>query len=254
MGLFNFFTRKKLFPLPPTAITKRAPRITLVPLQHTSFDLHEPFSCAEITVSNISSTGIGLFTEKVTNWPPPDTLIKGSLHLQDRQLDLQLKIIHSNANIAGCCFLNLPDNFGNTLHHYFQIELAAMKISKIAKKYLKEESDGEAHWFRGSDNCELFLVISADKIIRFTISFFGNLIEYRDAKTLRYSRIDHEENELKMKGSDLISRETSVPKEIGESSMKFVMNIKELSGSHRDFICRAIKETVHPGPGMGGNN
>ncbi len=246
MGLFSkIFARKNQSPTHDPA--SRAPRVTLAPLHHLYFDLCSPISCSKLTIANISTTGIGFFKGKVENWPTSNgTLLSGTLHFQEQAADIQLKIVHINSEVVGCCFTSLPANFENTLSRYFQIELSAMQLDKIAKQYLKEESDGESHWFRGPNNCELFMVVAENSVLRFTISFFGNLLEYRAKKTVRYSRMNQEEeNRAKMKGSELISHETTVPREIGESSIKFIMNIKELAAKHRDFICNIITQAIH---------
>ena len=136
MGLFSkIFGKKKHSPSPPNDLASRAPRVTLVPLHHIYFDLRAPISCNKLLIANISTTGMGFFKEKVENLPTTNgTPLTGTLHFQEQSADIELKIVHVNGEIVGCCFTNLPGNFENKLSRYFQVELTAMQLDKIRAK------------------------------------------------------------------------------------------------------------------------
>ena len=248
MGFFDFFSTNKEADQDNKLIT-RQPRVSIDSLHNISFDAEHPFSCKDIKLANISSTGIGFIKECSDFWPEAETVIEGTLKVLDHQTPMSARIIHITSDIAGCHFTKTSQPVKEILNKYFEVELAAMKMTKVSPEYLKKESDGDPIWFRGSDNCDLFLVASNNHIIRFNISFFGNNIEWQAGESddsinkPRFTTIYSD------KPSDFFTdreynnewQKEEITEELAACAIKFLNNIIELEIDIRKNLYSIIK-------------
>ena len=238
MGLFNFFSKSKKGVEPESdQQLKRPPRVNILQLHGIYFDLVEPIKGGALKITNISSTGIGFTRDSLEQWPAAGSIIKGHLYILDQEIAAALKIVHISPEIAGCSIHGSTRPISAILARYFDVELAAINLSQVAPKYLKKPAKGTANWFRGADNCELYMVVDQDSIISFNITFFGNYIEW-DGKEISFGMIYG--NPLSdgptFKSSELINPLRSIPEEISLGAIKFINNIKELKQKQRECL------------------
>ena len=104
-----------------------------------------------------------------------------------------------------------------------------------------DDPNSLVRWFRGPENCELFLVLDKDNpdhVKRFNLSFFGNYVEGGEGVSLRSGQILEEEfsAKAKYKGSNIVQFEKEIPEEFRVSCRKFLENIEQLDVEIREQI------------------
>lgn len=226
-------------------IIPRAPRIVLTPLHDIFVELKTVEPGNRRRLGNISSSGIGLLPESSETGKavlPVGHSIEGVLGYRERKFPVRLQVVHQLPSITGCLFAYDAASIRSMISRYFELELSAMQLTEVNPRFLKKQADGISSWFRGADNCELFLVQGAAGVVRFYLSFFGNYLGFDLKNGLRYGKIQADEDQEKIgyKGSDLIGFESAIPPEILEAAIKFIGNIKQLKSWQRDFISKVL--------------
>ncbi|MDH5297479.1 MAG: hypothetical protein OEV91_00485 [Desulfobulbaceae bacterium] len=244
-------------PEPEELRVTRAPRVHILPLHNIHFVMAGSGSGDPASLANLSFSGVGLLADGHRRWPPPGAMIFGDFLFGGDRHPVSMLVVRSAGKIVGCQFdSSSKERLRPLVLRYFDLELSALRLYPVDPQYLKEEEDGQPHWLRGHDNCELFLVEREGRLVRFNLTFFGNHIEGGAELPLRFGQVvDTEEGGgdggYKMKESSLISPLASFPPELLERAWRFVANIEPLAEEHRRVILWRLRQGMAGGAGSG---
>lgn len=227
------------------ALTSRDKRIRILPLHEILFTLDD--SSEKIELVNLSITGAGLLKESREEWPPVGSVLSGEFTYRKTRYPVEMHIKHINSNIIGCDFSETHrDSMRKLVTSYFDIELNALQLVKIDSQYIKQRYDGESSWFRGADNCEIFLVENENNIIYFNMSFFGNYIEGGEDKSISVSNVidDDGEGKISTKKSDLVQQIDDSSSEILTHALKFVANANALTARQKSSLNNLLSKSL----------
>ncbi|MGE0614660.1 MAG: hypothetical protein AB7P04_03390 [Bacteriovoracia bacterium] len=231
---------------PDRAFSARAPRVEILPLHDISFI---PESAAgrtspAMSVANISVTGAGIFKGNSGIAVAPGELFKGVFVIPGLQCPAAIRVMHSHTKIIGGRFEDLQREAEKMVIQYFNAEIGAIKMYEVNAKMLKPEPDGKPRWFCSSDRCELFVVESEGKVVRFNIAFFGNFFEGGEGKPVKYGHIIEDDKGVKGKGSALVDLVATTNKTDLDLAVKFVMNIEQLERGQRERIADYLRASI----------
>lgn len=242
MGLGSWF-KKKSISEEEKQLVKRAPRVQITALHGVEFKENQEGKNLQLV--NLSITGVGFLRSSIENWPSSGSVVKGELVFSDRKVQVEAQIVHVSEEIVGCQFQGDLSLIREVVPRYFQLELSALKLVRVKRELLKDEEDGDPLWFRGSDNCELFLVEKGGDWVRFNLVFFGNHFEGTRAGKIQYGQVvEDEPDELQHKSSHLIRQVSSVSQEVIEGAVRFVQNISELPQSYRESLSECLSNAM----------
>lgn len=233
-------------PLPVAeAFPPREHRIRILPLHDILFTLTD--TGEKIELGNLSVTGAGFLRESRREWPPVGSFLSGEFTYRKNKYPVELEIKHISTTNIGCdCTESSGDSMRKLVIQYFDIELNALQLVRIDSQYIKQHHDGESSWFRGPNNCEIFLVEKDKKVTNFTISFFGNHIEGGEQKRLSIGTIlgDDGEGKIGIKKADLIQQVDDSSLEIITHTLKFVANANALTPRQKSALNSYLSESL----------
>jgi len=252
MGILNRLFKKENDDLPTPEQEKRkrtrvdrAPRVQLGALHHISFHQKEPPVSTPLQLANLSTSGVGFMKSSSTTWPSTGSILKGDFLVAGSEIATSLQIVHISAKIVGCRIIENNAEVERMVNDYFNLELSAVRLIPVNPAILKSEPDGKPQWFKGENNCELYVVEKEQRLVRYNLSFFGNYIEGSPRTALKYGHIVEDE-ELKegpkYKGSSIVRLVSDLPVEIIDLSLKFLTNIESLDKG----ILEEIQTTLKP--------
>lgn len=225
----------------------RAPRVQLVPLHHVAFRKKgaEPGD-PMIRMTNLSATGAGFYRDSAPNWPKEGGTLSGHIVLGEKEYEVTLKIVYLTPNRVGGHFIQPPLALKHAVEQYFDLELAALKLDEVRPELLKEEPDGQPHWFIASDHCELFYVERDGRVSHFHLHFFGTYMETDKSGKLRYGKVDesHSPDKPSAKESELIQSTSKPDSAVFEAAVKFVRNIEKADPLARETICNVLSQAM----------
>lgn len=225
----------------------RAPRIRLLSLHGLHFERKVPAFDSKIFITNLSTTGIGFLKESGEPWPEEGSVIEGSLFSQNNHIEIQAKVIHTSTQVVGCHFEGPSKKIEDFVNRFFDLELSALRMNPVNPDILKPENDGTPFWFLGVDNCELYYTVSPNgKVLRFSLSYFGNYLEGGVGRTTKLGHVVEDEGLEKphYKGSALIRVSPTMESSLTETALRFLTNIEKLPSDHRSQIIEFIEEAA----------
>lgn len=228
---------------PPREKIPRAPRIRLQNIHHLI--LTSPRWEGQIlSVINISTTGVG-----VENTNRPADLDVGSVFpamftLNQKTYPILLRIAQVTDRLVGCSFEGETNQLQKAVFDYFVAEISGMEVTEVNSKLLKPDSRGEASWFFGSNNSEIYLTVAKAQVSYFHITLLGNYIECYTDQPPKYGYVVTQEGENKMKPdqSSLIRFTQEMPEATLELFIKFVRHVQNLKTEQRSYILNILEE------------
>jgi len=222
----------------------RAPRIPKEPFHQLSFQF-EGNPNTDFEISNISIGGLGLVARSsasTCSWPQPLIELPATLTIGTQCFRIQFKLVYTGPHTAGGAFVAAPREMLVALQKHLEAELAASAMSYIGPEMLNPEEDGSPHWYR-SDNAELFIVINANRVVRFNAVCFGNYIEAEHGKTLRFGRqIDeHDYSKPSHKASTLTQWDSSLEPATLAMFVRMIKHIPKLKPELKEQVLSFLK-------------
>jgi len=249
MPLFKKFfgdeEEKKLKALEQRAeILERAPRIRLLPLHNIEFTLKHPSATYHIKLANLSLSGAGFIRSTAISWPPVGTILRGDFKVEKKNYPVCAQIVHISPLVVGCSYEGDVSGVQGMIKDYFRVEMLALKMIEVHPGDIpgKKEAEGIPRWFRGQDNCELFLVVEGTDVVRFQMCVFGNYIEGGESNKLSYGTVlgDIDEKKPRSKASSSIRTTEKISIEVMDTAIKFAENIESLAPEYRSAICARL--------------
>ncbi|MCM2324156.1 MAG: PilZ domain-containing protein [Oligoflexia bacterium] len=225
-------------PKAPTALPARPPRIRMLPLHAVSFRVTDPAALGEVSVANISAEGIGL-VPKPGSWPAPGGILAGELRIGEGLSEVKAEVRHANERLVGCRFVQIPEGFRDRVLQAFFTELSALRMVRVNPEVLQRVDDGVPSLFVGDNGCELYLVEGPDGVlVRFTISFFGNVLEGGADGKLQGGQLQDEDSdgEPRYKGSAMHVATGPVSEDLLLTARKLLSNVEGLSPATREKL------------------
>lgn len=221
----------------------RAPRIRLQAIHHVV--LTSPRWDGQVMkVINVSTTGLGV--EDVGR--PEDlivgTLIPAMLTLSDKTYPVLLKVAQISQGLVGLAYEGDIRNIQNGVFEYFVAEISGMEVNEVNPKLLKPDSRGEARWFFGSNNSEIYLTKQDEKLTYFHITLLGNYVECYADKAPKFGYVVSQEgqNKLKPDQANLIRFTEEMPESTLNLMTKFVQHVTSLSREDQALLLTVLEE------------
>jgi hypothetical protein len=232
--------------LPGKRLPRRDSRVVVVPLESLTFRFTSKPVLGTCPVLNISTNGLGLLRARGQLFPGPGEVLRGVLVFPNREVDVEIKIVHLGPMIVGCQFIDLSENGLKQVEAYFAAELSGMGLTAVNPAILKKEPLGKPRLYRGRNNCELFFVEHKGKVIRFELSFFGNFIEGNSDGRVRFGYLEDDDrgSKARYKGTTLVRLVSGMPRETVDAACRLVDHVTELEPELRDQIIGAIGQAL----------
>ncbi|OFZ22449.1 MAG: hypothetical protein A2X94_01335 [Bdellovibrionales bacterium GWB1_55_8] len=214
----------------------RAPRVHLNSLIHTEFTRRTPEPAKQMELSNISLTGLALTADSKADRVRVGNFIFGDLVLGGAPaISVKLEVMRSMGSMLGCRFNEPTSELRSRILKYFEVEIASGEFLPVPAGRLAQEKDGQPAWFTGENNCELYLVTSGTKVVRFHLGLFANYVEGGEDLPLRFGKIVEDPIPEKPghKGSSLIRPDENWGKEQLVMALRLVRQAAQLNPEHR---------------------
>lgn len=225
------------------AIKNRAPRIKITaPLRQIHFETLKPHAGLRVQIANLSATGVGVRREGIPWWPQIGTVVEGTFFVNHEEIPAKLELIHLTGQTAGLRFVEPSPELLGMSKKYFNLEMAALEMTKVNPSVLRKQSEGNPHWLYGPNNCELFAVEKDNSLVRFHLSWYGNYAEGSASEKTRFGyvaedrRNDEEVSGVFYKGSTLIHWLKAPTTDTVEEARRFLSHIQDLPEEIRKQI------------------
>jgi hypothetical protein len=200
-------------------------------------------------VVNVSTTGMAVDLKNTSHDFTSGDLLKARITIKDKMLDVSVKIVFVGPELMGVQVQGPPPDYISQVINYFKTELSAIKSNPISKDHLKPDTDGEPHWYYGGDNFELYFVVNDDKVCKFKLVVWGDIIEMnKDGQIfVGHSWDQTATREFRMfKESVLVGQAATnrIPKETLEHCRRFVHSIPNLKVNFRDQIISGLDQVA----------
>jgi hypothetical protein len=247
--LKDLLKRKEPDPAPPRPASdrskRRGPRIQLLPLHHVEFRRRIPPPPATVRIANVSARGIGFLRGTAVGWPGCGEDVEGDLVLESSVLPVRARVVHAGNALVGCEIQGDVPGLSLAIHEFFRVELAATALAEVPTQMLQPDKEGDVRWFRGGENCELYIVERKGRFVSFTVTFYGHTIEGGEGRPLRYGEVQEDELPEKpaYKGSPIVQSTRDIPAEIVSGACRFIENIENLTPEQRGVLCALVAGT-----------
>jgi hypothetical protein len=224
------------------ALRRKHARVKLVPLHAVNFELGD--GAKKIGLSNLSISGMGLFTENLPPGLKSDDLIEGKLSCGTQSAKINARVVHVGKQITGCQFVGHDAEVNKLVQSYFSLELSALTMISVKTELLQEDPDGTPHWIHGKNNCELFFVSQGSRVVRFNLTFFGNYIEGSEGAKAKYGQIMEDDDGLgkpRHKSSALIRWDAQLAAQLEPYALRFLSSVPHLEEEYREALSRMIQ-------------
>ncbi|MDH5719973.1 MAG: PilZ domain-containing protein [Spirochaetia bacterium] len=205
-------------------LKRKNPRIKDFSLSNVCFVPAQ--SSLEMSVINLSTTGMALLQGSQEVKVLKDDLLSGNLIVEDEKIPVVLTVVRVNSDFIGCKFEKGLDLIEHSLKSNFAIELKALQLTNVTSKILAAQKDGTPRWFFDGGLCELYFVENENLIKRYRLSFQGHSLEGGESKRPEYI------------GAGLSGKLTH---EIAEKLKRFIENIEGLANEHKDYFENEIR-------------
>jgi hypothetical protein len=227
---------------PAQPLPLRAIRIRLEPLHAAAIELRDPQGAGfPAQVANISSTGLAILAAPGIDWVQPGSALPARLTLAGQPFEVQLETVWRKAQTVGFRFQEPSlSAMRSAIPRYFAAELAAGRTHAVPPSVLKAQPDGDPALIMGDNGCELFLVMREGRLVRFTLTFFGNYVEGGDGGETRYGTVaENERAGPRYRGTDLIQWGKADP-EVVQNMRRFVLGVSQLTDAQREALLAAL--------------
>lgn len=236
-------------------IRSRNTRINILALHHIHFRRAGAPESESIQIANLSIKGIGFVKTPGLVWPKPGALIQGTLTINNENYEVTPKVARVTEQVVGCSIENSQHGLIDAIARYFKLELTAQKMTKLRKEHLNPVSEGEPHYFVGENNCDLYYVESADQLLYFYVTFFGNHIEWKPGQKLKFGMIDegiYRDKASHKKTPTVVATSgfSGFSEEMLDSVVRYVDNINELDTPIKKKIRDSLEASFTKNPSL----
>lgn len=221
----------------------RIPRVQLHPLLNVYFHRADVQGKPPHILANFSRNGVGIVRNMMDEWPSVGSKVDGHLEISGTRHPLSFEIAHTSSGTIGGKVLGDTTLALRELAKAFPVEVAAAQMAEVNRDILKPEPDGSPRLFRNPDSCELYIVTSEDRLLRFQLSFFGNYIEGNEAARIKVGFLwsDDPSQKPQYKGSSTVRLSSKIPIETIDIARRLVEIIPGLESHHRIAIQSLLK-------------
>lgn len=190
-------------------------------------------------ISNLSLGGMGIVIPENHRFPLGGQL-NGAILFGEEICPVKIEFVHITNNIVGAKVIDNQSQFAQRLHQYFESEFEGLKVKKMDEAKLNPRKEGTPHWFYSDPQHELFFLTNDQEINFFQLNFQGLIIEMNLKGNITFGEVK-EDNQKKMKGSDLIVG-TEEKMDVVSYALRFLQYIEELEENHKIFIKEKIEK------------
>ncbi|MGE0614661.1 MAG: PilZ domain-containing protein [Bacteriovoracia bacterium] len=215
---------------------QRSPRIQVVAIHDAMFF---PEGIGEVvSLGNVSTGGMGVLKTSRQTWPEPGHTLKGRLKIGKFEVETRCRVVHVSEQYVGCQFETNLASIESVVASFFRVELAAMKLIEVNPDVLAKSEEGEVTWYRGANNCDLFLVEVGGKIEKFHFTFFGNYFQGGRDQDLKSGSLLDDEHPGKphYKGAAVITDLRSPSAEMLKLARRYVGAVRNLDNPRREAL------------------
>lgn len=220
---------------------KRAPRVRLHETHRVRFEGRGEALPGPLPLINLSVEGIG-FANFGRKWPATPHAFEGSLIIRDKVYPVRAELLYVAPSVAGARLLEKPPELREEFLKYFFGEMAAARMKQVNSAVLQQDADGTPHFFVGENNCEVYYVENAGRLVHFHVSFFGNYFAMEKGGALKVGIVEEDTAEDKpgYKGATLVKPSQLSP-EIILAAEQFLMNVEKLDPAARQGMMAVLR-------------
>jgi hypothetical protein len=231
---------------------RRADRAQVLELHGLHCILKEQTGHKAPQIANVSTSGIGFVCESLPTWPANGETLEAQISISslgaatpaEQVFSVRLKIMHQQNGIVGCQFQAPEKAFAKALVQLFDVEFAALRLVKVSAALLKPVDDGTPYWFEGEKNCSLYYVVNAGRLVRFTLSFFGNCVQAGEGQPLRFGEqvLDPNKVDRAYDSRTTYRWEDSWPREMLRLAERFLDTVPTMAEGEKEQIRSWLKK------------
>ena len=149
--------------------------------------------------------------------------------LGDQTFSLTGEVRRRSHGVLGLQVIEPDPKYQTAVTALFRREIEAVRMVQVPSHLLQEPEVGEALFFRGSDQTELYLHTQSDSVESFQLAFFGHVLE-GVGESLRYGVLSPgDAHPARIKESDLILWHQTIDTSVVDAMTGFIQNISGLS-------------------------
>lgn len=222
-----------------------SPRVHILEFHQISFKALRPPAEEHLTLTDLSSHGIGFQNAPDFPWPEEGDELSGFLIFNQVKYFIELRIVRKTEDTVGCSIERTGPTISDIITQHFQIELSARDLHQVDSSLLRPSTEGEPWWYIGGDGNEIYLIEQEGKLLRFHMSIDKKYLEYTSEGVLKYAQIEGTGGPLNMvKASNLLHFESEVPSEAVEEALRFVANLDQIRKSFKEEITSVLKKNT----------
>lgn len=169
----------------PPEVEKKAPsfknRATRIPVRGLEF-LSLRISDVQYEVLNLSTSGVGFLSEDPQFRGDVPLRFKVRFFLHESPSEFEIEVVRQNLGVVGARWVELPPEFKQKLFQMLEPERVAVEMLRVKDELLEAQPDGRPVFYSASGGNELYFVASGGRVLRGTLNWFGNLIEFSSGK------------------------------------------------------------------------
>ena len=196
-----------------------------------------------LAMTNLSVGGVGVVSDDPALLTR-DRVLSLELRLGPQTFAVQARVTFARDGAGGLEFQSPPLELGMHIRKLFDLELNSLKMTEIRQELLKQDPLGQTRCWMGDRNCEFLLVTSsAGELLRFQVSFFGNLVECAPGLAPRIQQIADEDQRgggAGYRGSTVMQRSERSIQELMPELARFIEHIEGLDPKVRGQVLAAF--------------
>lgn len=127
-------------------------------------------------VLNLSVSGLAFSHEGPSKTFKIGDKIKVELEVYGKNKEVfDVEIVRFQGSMVGAQVKSNEVQYRAMIQKYFDNEITALSPMKLPDSAIMEEKDGYPLYFHGK-SCEFYIVVLHDKLVRFELTYFGNII------------------------------------------------------------------------------
>jgi hypothetical protein len=191
-----------------------------------------------LEIQNISVSGVALASSQFSL----GETLPCELRIQEKIFPLEIQIVHCGSYGSGAHFLNPTLELVMNITGHLQAELLGIRVVQVSQQFMKASEVGEAIWFEGEKKSGLYYVIHSGKVISFTLSALGHVVEWAEGTGLKFGQMVNNPDSRVYESGSKQTWKQSWPESTRALLQKFASNIPALDKDHLTQILSRVAQ------------
>ncbi|MBW1808967.1 MAG: hypothetical protein JRJ19_05620 [Deltaproteobacteria bacterium] len=127
-----------------------------------------------------------------------DKELSATIVFLDLKIHLQVRALHFEGEVIGCCIDRSPDNWRRHIGGYLDPIGVGQKMKEVSPRFVKQGREGlHLRWYRAPPSCDFYLWATADSHVELAQLYFANfVVEWSKDSDLRTGEVDAPDDTL----------------------------------------------------------